>query len=87
MVTIVEVCNSYVRAVVLKPPVVDQYNLVSVLVRLRRLDRKRLQASFINGCADAMSLKPGDEVWVCPANGEIGAVIKHNRLMRLWLRL
>ena len=74
----------YYKAVVAESPKFEPYGLVTVRVRLHR---KYLTAKFLSGNVEAPDLKPGDEVWVCPLDGDAGPVIRHNPLMRFFMRL
>lgn len=72
----------YYKAVVIKRPQQEAYGLVTARVRYKRT--KFTTAKFLQGNPQAMDLKCGDEVWVCPFDGDAGPIIKHNLLLRLW---
>lgn len=71
--------TSYYKAVVVERPKNKPYGLLTVQVRLRN---KQLTANFLNSDIQAVNLKSGDEIWICPATGDIGPIVKHNPLMR-----
>lgn len=76
--------NSYYKAVVVECPQSQPYGLLSVGVRL---SDKRFTANFSDSNIQAVSLMPGDEVWICPFTGDVGPIVKHNSLVRFFKRL
>ena len=72
----------FYKAVVIERPQQEAYGLVTARVRYKR--NRCITAKFLQGNPQAMNLKCGDEVWVCPFDGEAGPIIQHNLFMRLW---
>ena len=81
----------YHRAVVLSKPQQTTSGNITMNVRFRSRT-KVFEAEFKGYSDDMMSLRCGDEVWVCPMDGDIlssspmSSALRHNALVRWYMR-
>ena len=75
----------YYRAIVLGRPHLKANGTAIVNVRYRNHKKVFIASCEKHLTAEVASVRIGDEMMVCPFDGDISSVIKHNMLVRWWI--